>query len=321
LEDSESDMVVEGYDVIGDIHGYAATLKQSLARLGYQRISGVYQHARRKALFLGDYIDRGPFQEETLEIVQSMVAEDRAYAIMGNHEYNAIAFYTLHEGDGGFLRPRSEKNVKQHRAFLDEFESRPAQWQSVIEWFKTLPLWLDLGGIRAIHACWDQQAIDALSHYTERGQYLSDELLHSAAYGQTSAFRAVENLLKGKEVSLPNGHYYHDKEGVKRHRMRVRWWDGEAHSYQRAFMGPEHERTHIPNDPIEGDHLIEYRHDAPPLFLGHYWLSGEPSPLAPNIACLDYSVAKQNGQLVAYRWCGETVLKRDHFVAVQRVEP
>jgi hypothetical protein len=35
-------------------------------------------------------------------------------------------------------------------------------------------------------------------------------------------------------------------------------------------------------------------------------LSGrDPVPLAPNIACLDYSVAQLGGKLVAYRWDGE----------------
>lgn len=32
--------------------------------------------------------------------------------------------------------------------------------------------------------------------------------------------------------------------------------------------------------------------------------AGVPEPLAPNIACLDYSVAKPGGKLVAYRWSG-----------------
>ena len=49
----------------------------------------------------------------------------------------------------------------------------------------------------------------------------------------------------------------------------------------------------------------EYDASDKPCFIGHYWLSGDPEPLAPNVACLDYSVAK-NGKLVAYRWSGES---------------
>ena len=52
-----------------------------------------------------------------------------------------------------------------------------------------------------------------------------------------------------------------------------------------------------------------------PIFVGHYWLKGEPSPLSNLVACVDYSVAK-GGKLAAYRWNGESVLRREHFVAV-----
>lgn len=309
-----------GYDLIGDIHGYAQTLKKLLEALGYTKKAGVYSHELRKVIFLGDYIDRGPHQEETIEIVRSMVAAEKAYAIMGNHEYNAITFFSRSQKESGHLRPRNEKNRRQHQAFLNEFESRIKEWSSAIEWFKTLPLWLDFESLRAIHACWDEHSFQQLKQYSKGGQWLSDALLNDSAMQSHPTFDAVETLLKGKEVVLPNQCFYHDKEGVKRHRMRVRWWDGGATTFQHAFIGPEQERTHIPEDPISGDHLIEYQHKAPPLFLGHYWLSGQPTPLASNIACLDYSVAKSDGKLMAYRWSGEAVLLKKNFQWVQRLE-
>ena len=61
--------------------------------------------------------------------------------------------------------------------------------------------------------------------------------------------------------------------------------------------------------------------DQPPVFLGHYWLTGEPTPLEQHVACLDYSVAMRGGKLVAYRWNGEQELREDAFVSVERVEP
>lgn len=99
----------------------------------------------------------------------------------------------------------------------------------------------------------------------------------------------------------------------------MRWW-GELGTYQNLFMGPESARTHIPDDPIEGDHLIEYGADEKPVFVGHYWLEGRPVPLAANIACLDYSVAKDGGKLVAYRWDGEASIDKSKFVSVDRLE-
>ena len=85
-------------------------------------------------------------------------------------------------------------------------------------------------------------------------------------------------------------------------------------------MGPEEYRPHISNDIIEEDHLIRYRPEQPPLCIGHYWLEGTPEPLAPNIACLDYSIARPQGKLCAYRWDGETVLSADKFISVPKVE-
>lgn len=112
--------------------------------------------------------------------------------------------------------------------------------------------------------------------------------------------------LRVKKFPLPDGRSFTDKDGNERHEIRVRWWD-KATNYRDAFIGPESALTHIPDDPIEGDHLIDYSHSAPPIFLGHYWLEGAPEALASNIACLDYSVAKEGGQLVAYRWNGSSM--------------
>jgi hypothetical protein len=41
--------------------------------------------------------------------------------------------------------------------------------------------------------------------------------------------------------------------------------------------------------------------------------------VADNIACLDYSVAKTDGKLVAYRWDGEGAICPYKFVAVERL--
>jgi len=48
------------YDLIGDIHGYACELEALLDKLGYRDSNGVFAHPNRRAIFLGDFIDRGP---------------------------------------------------------------------------------------------------------------------------------------------------------------------------------------------------------------------------------------------------------------------
>jgi hypothetical protein len=61
------------HDLIGDIHGHADALQQLLRQLGFSRRKGVYRHPDRTAIFLGDFIDRGPKIRETLEIVRPMI--------------------------------------------------------------------------------------------------------------------------------------------------------------------------------------------------------------------------------------------------------
>ena len=77
--------------------------------------------------------------------------------------------------------------------------------------------------------------------------------------------------------------------------------------------------TSTPDEDIQGGHLIEYTHNEVPVFLVHYCMDGEPQPLTDNIACLDYSVAKAGGELVAYRWDDEEILKKNKFVAVDKI--
>ena len=60
--------------------------------------------------------------------------------------------------------------------------------------------------------------------------------------------------------------------------------------------------------------------DEKPVFLGHYWMEGEPAPLAPSIAWVDYSVAKPSGKLVAYRWGGEQSIHSENYVWCDRME-
>jgi hypothetical protein len=111
-------------DTIGDVHGQAGKLERFLRVLGYAKIGGVYGLAGRKAVFVGDLIDRGPAIGETLEIVKAMVDAGNAICAMGNHELNALAFQ-IPDGTGSYIRPHTKKNIKQHAKTLVFFVSRP----------------------------------------------------------------------------------------------------------------------------------------------------------------------------------------------------
>ena len=304
------------YDIIGDIHGEYDALVRLLEKLGYRQGANGWGHPDRSVVFVGDFIDRGAAQKPVLDTVMQMVDQGNAQAVMGNHEFNALGFHTPKPGQPDqWYRPRTNKNIKQHLAFLQAYLDKPDELHKVLEFFKTLPLWLDLDDIRVVHACWSQEVMCRLT-VEHQGRHLNNELLALASRKSTQEYQDLELLLKGKELPLNNASFT-DKDGTERHEIRVRWWDADATTYQQAYLGPESARTSIPNDNTHGAHLIEYSHNAPPLFLGHYWISGSPEVLAPNIACVDYSVAKPGGKLVAYRWQGEQRLRNEHFVWVQ----
>jgi len=135
------------YDAIGDIHGQADKLLALLKKMSYQCSAGVWRHPERKAIFVGDFIDRGPHQRRTLDIVRPMVDSGSAMAVMGNHELNAIAWHTP-DSNGDYLRSHfspeyGASNRKQHQEFLREYEPSKDAHAEVMRWFVTLPLWLD----------------------------------------------------------------------------------------------------------------------------------------------------------------------------------
>jgi hypothetical protein len=65
-------MTVQGYDLVGDIHGHADALHRLLRALDYVEIEGVFRHPERHMIFVGDFIDRGPHQREVPQIARSM---------------------------------------------------------------------------------------------------------------------------------------------------------------------------------------------------------------------------------------------------------
>jgi predicted MPP superfamily phosphohydrolase len=120
------------YDILGDIHGYADALKLLLHKLGYENDKGYYTHPNRKAIFVGDYIDRGPKIKERLEIVRAMIYHEAAIALMGNHEFNAILYNTKGK-NGNYLREHSEKNLLQHAKTILQFGDNQQAYAYYIE--------------------------------------------------------------------------------------------------------------------------------------------------------------------------------------------
>lgn len=282
-----------------------------LQHLGYREMDSGYKHESRKVIFLGDFIVRGESlceHKELLGIVMKMVGSGNALSVMGNHEFNALVYHT--EVDGSPLRPHSKKNTNQHQALLQEFDNDPVAKGEVLEFFNTLPLWIELDELRVVHACWDQSSIDALTRL-HGGPRMTTELLIKASDPTTDEYKCIETILKGYETLLPRGISLLDKDGNRRYSMRTQWWKEDATCLGEVAIPPDIELGSARNLPVATD-IPRYDRKGKPCFIDHYWLRGKPSPLLDNVGCVDYSVAKQ-GKLVAYRWSGERSLTSSNF--------
>lgn len=320
--------------IIGDIHGHADKLKQLLEMLGYEAVGELYgpgpglEGEQHELIFLGDLIDRGPHNREVVTIVKGLVDNGHARAIMGNHEFNAICYHTAHTTTGEPLRPHTPKNQRQHQKFLDDYPPGDDDTQRVIDWFKTLPLFLELGSeanlavykldeadeqparelfsdrVRCVHACWDEQHIQYLQSRLGCPALVDDKFIQDAATRGTDAYNATEVVLKGPEIPLPNGGHFVDKDENERHHIRYKWWQGGT-TYKDVALVPDEQQPLITDDVLPDTvSIAAYPDDAPPVFFGHYWMTGEPQAQRHNVACLDYSVGK-GGPLTAYVLYGD----------------
>lgn len=304
------------HDIVGDIHGHAEALEALLDKLGYRARNGAWRHPERHMVFLGDLIDRGPGQLETIDIVRRMRDAGSASVVMGNHEWNAIGYATERpDRPGRYHRIRGSKNTAQHQAFLDAVaETDGALHRELICWFKTIPLWTDFGPFRAVHACWHPDSLAIVARHARSDNTLDDDAVHAAFEKDTELYDGVEVLLKGVEVPLPDGVVFRDKDGHERRNTRVRWWDDRATTYRTAALVDPSTAAQLPDVPLPESARVPYD-DEKPVFFGHYWAVGEPVVFAPRKACLDFSVAK-DGYLTSYRHDGEDHLSQDKLVWV-----
>lgn len=313
---------VTNYDIIGDVHGCATKLKALLGELGYRPDAcGTYRHPERTVVFVGDLIDRGDEQLEVLQLVRAMVDAGSALIVMGNHEFNAIAWATRHPETGEPLRAHSPHNASQHAAFLALTNEQQAQW---VKWFTTLPLWLDLKAIRVVHACWHTKSMAAVTAATGTDRLSTVEHFIEATDGESDLYDAVEILLKGPEIALPDygmDPYWDHEAGKERTKARIRWWDHSASTLPdiAALSGAKLKNhqdypAYEPRD-VDAEYLDYVYKDEVPLFYGHYWRKWEHhrDEWTTYTACVDFS-AVRGGTLVAYRWNGESEIHWKNYV-------
>ena len=144
------------FDIIGDAHGCGDELEALLTKLGYLvswyegdddygRVCTVIPPAGRRAIFVGDLVDRGPRTPDVLRLVYSMVASGAAFCVPGNHNVK-------------FLRWLHGRNVKLTHGLAEsaaQMEQETPAFRNRMKAFVdslVSHLWLDGGRLVVAHA-------------------------------------------------------------------------------------------------------------------------------------------------------------------------
>lgn len=142
------------FDIIGDVHGCVDELIELLGRLGYAvRLSGTGEGRRasvkapagRRAVFVGDLVDRGPNSPDVLRIVMELASEAQGLAVPGNHDVKFVRW----------LNGRVEKLSHGLDLTVAQFEAEGHVFrQRVKSYLEHLPIhaWLDGGQLAVAHA-------------------------------------------------------------------------------------------------------------------------------------------------------------------------
>lgn len=86
------------FDIIGDVHGCFDELQELLEKLGYKfsrnarNFFDVENPAGRKAVFVGDLVDRGTNSPDVLRLVMSMTGDGKAFCVPGNHDAKLLKY-------------------------------------------------------------------------------------------------------------------------------------------------------------------------------------------------------------------------------------
>lgn len=126
------------FDVIGDVHGCLGELEALMVRLGWDKDEqGQWSHPQARVLvFVGDLVDRGPSSVGVVNLVASLVEQERALLVLGNHDDKVRRYLENH-------------NVKRDghiQTTIDEVEALDEQEQEAfraraIKLFSQAPYW------------------------------------------------------------------------------------------------------------------------------------------------------------------------------------
>lgn len=253
---------------IGDIHGQYKKLLKLLDHLPFDRDYLESNVGNTKLVFMGNLIDSAPDFEgdqlSLLQLVESLVAQNHAYCLLGDHEFDAIGWVTeLRSGE--WARTHSAHNFKQHQSFLETLGEGSEQHLYWINWFKKRPFFVDFESVSAIHARWDEQALSLIEPYLNDDNSLKEEHWVNAFDPNHELFALCETLLKGSDYPMPEVKSFLDI-------TRAEWW-----------------------------WAYDQQENVKPVVIGHYRLTGLPEAASKKVICVDYNAAEADNPLLSYR--------------------
>lgn len=156
-------------DFISDIHGCANEFLLLLGKLGYSRfhttspspVSWWKSPKGRKLVLLGDYVDRGPKNYETLSILAELRLQGIATVVRGGHDQALLDRFKLWNSVDDIIKAiPGEKSHRKTTTMLEYTNiSFPPAYEMIrhnsISLLESMPLGYQRSRVIGIHAAWN----------------------------------------------------------------------------------------------------------------------------------------------------------------------
>jgi len=294
-------------DFVGDIHANSKKFISLLEKLGYVFVNDKWEHSEnRQLVILGDFINAGFDNIQTLSILYKLWKSNKAIILLGNHEY-FLAWYYFKFARTAFTSSKSPL-INDYESLLNEFKNSVDELCVYTEWLLGFPLFIENDKFRAVHAYWSENNIEQIKPYKNLKQLF--EKFENSKSKEKILKNAINETIEGLKIQL-----YVSCKMDKPVKYRVKWWQN---IYNKPL--PQSIMTHrpvkCPGIIVAPELLPGFKHYAEteiPVFFGHYWFQTLPYLLRNNVCCLDFGASK-GGYLVAYRWNGEKELNVNNLV-------
>ena len=203
-----------------------------------------------------------------------MHENEQAFIVLGNHEFKLLQQFSI--------------NPFNVDPCLTEF----------IPWIRSLPLFIEFPEFRVVHAAWHLPSIELLKSKDWKDEYF----IRSTMSKNSETKEAVQIILRGISVPVPEELKYFDRFGIQRKKARIRWWEKRKKTINGTDFLPACEK--IKDSEFKNKIKLpekSYSINELPVFFGHYCLPEHEPKVINNLVCLDGCVTSGN-VLWGYRY-------------------